>query len=135
MDLEEEVALKAVTDGVSTRAQAKARIDALSPKASVFRQGVMESDGVTQGQIGSCHLFATQTMLKDATGLSISVARMFLDHLLGYEAHFSPAQLEKNLKEISHYNMDHVLEHRGRVSAERACSGFGSWEGGRLADF
>ena len=93
----------------SRKELSKAKIEAAMPTKSVVRPLVMESDGVTQGKVGSCHIFATQTLLKDATGMTVSVARMFLDHLIGYGRHGTN---EKTVQAIKDLNMDFVREQR-----------------------
>ena len=53
------------------------------PEQSVKRQLVsLEKESITQTSTGSCHIFATATLLRDATGLRISKARLFLDHII-----------------------------------------------------
>ena len=80
--------------------------------------------------MGSCHIFATQAMMKDATGLTVSAARMFLDHLIHYGKYETVDGTERA---ISGINMNHILKERTKSAVDH-CGGLGRWEGGYIQD-
>ena len=52
--------------------------DIIRPIAIAAQQG---GDSVTQGAIGACHTFACQRLFEDATGVKVSTAGMFSQHM------------------------------------------------------
>ena len=101
-----------------------------APIRSIMRPGLFEHDGVSQGHLGSCHIFSTQALLKDATGVSVSVAHMFLDHLLNVGG--SNLAIHTTGNTIHEINVNHVLSERTKTAAEHCESGFFDWEAGSI---
>lgn len=101
------------------------------PSQSIMRPSLMEHDGISQGQVGSCHIFSTQALMKDATGVSVSVARLFLDHLLNLGGSNPIVDASKPAQSIATLNTDHVLEERTKTAADHCKGGgFFNWEAG-----
>lgn len=83
-----------------------------------------------QGNAGACHAFATQTMVRDATGLKLSTKSIFLDHLL----RFAPFGINPTQQVLS---MNLAWTDRQRLIKDylphllgNECGKFESWEAG-----
>lgn len=104
------------------------------PEGSVFREMLVEGmnpgeKACTQGGVGACHAFATQVMMKDATGVDLSTSRLFLDHLMTSNKMGANPELaiDHNLNFVKNQNQ---LLKSGQISTVDAS--FGDWEGGNL---
>ena len=118
----------AIETSISNAAEGKKIEIGKLPEGMIVRPVAANHDGITQGPVGSCHIFATQALMKDATGITVSAARMFLDHLINYGQHET---VQGTAKAIGQINMDHVLGQRA-VTAGQHCDLM--WEGGYIQD-
>lgn len=99
------------------------------PESSIKRP--ITNDGTTQGRTSSCHIFATATLVQDATGKLISTARLFLDHLIEAGKYMNSETahdvvIEKNQQFIQTEKM------RVSTAGERCNGNFFSWEAGNF---
>lgn len=94
-------------------------------KASIILD--YDKEFVLQGEFGSCHSFASAELVYVATGLKLSLATLFMDHLV------SPLRYGPNAnEEVFKLNEASINENRVPNNNPRLCKYISSWEFGRL---